>query len=73
MAESTFTKMNNVMKENDIPWTNCVGTAVDNTSVNNSLIMTICATMESKCVFHGLPFTIFCKLLQSRQQKVSLR
>ena len=33
-AESIFAKMDSVLQEHNIPWGNCVGVSVDNTSVN---------------------------------------
>ena len=33
-AESIFQKMNEVLQTNEVPWINCVGVSVDNTSVN---------------------------------------
>lgn len=45
-AESIFSKMNEVLVRHNVPWINCVGVGVDNTSVNmgksNSIMTRVC-------------------------------
>ena len=70
MAESIFTKMDNVMKDNGIPWANCVGTAVDNTSVNvgrRNSIMTRVIRQSPNVYFMGCP----CHILHNTAMKAA--
>ena len=57
-AESIFTKMNEVLQSNGIPWANCVGAGVDNTSVNlgrNNSIRTRVLQQNPSTYFMGCP------------------
>ena len=69
-AESIFTKMDNVMRDNHIPWTNCVGSAVDNTSVNlgrRNSIMTRVLQKNPKVYFMGCP----CHIVHNTAMKAA--
>jgi hypothetical protein len=57
-AAAIFDKINSVMTAHAIPWSNCVGFGVDNTSVNigrNNSIMTRVITLNPACYFMGCP------------------
>ena len=50
--------MNRALKSNDIPWSNCVGVSVDNTSVNlgkKNSIMTRAVQQNPCTYFMGCP------------------
>lgn len=69
-AESIFTKMNHVMQSNHIPWANCVGAAVDNTSVNlgrRNSIMTRVLQQNPATYFMGCP----CHIVHNTALKAS--
>ena len=69
-AESIFSKMNEVMETHHIPWTNCVGIGVDNTSVNlgkNNSIMTRVRQENSSSYFMGCP----CHIVHNMALKAS--
>ena len=75
-AEAIFGKMNEVLELHNIPWSNCVGVGVDNTSVNigrHNSIMTRVHQVNPFVYFMGCPCHIshnaantaaeaFCKL-----------
>ena len=57
-AETIFSKMNEVLESHDIPWSNCVGVGVDNTSVNigrHNSIMTRVHQVNPSVYFMGCP------------------
>lgn len=57
-AESIFGKVNEVLRENEIPWANCVGASVDNTSVNlgkRNSIFTRAMEQNPAIYFMGCP------------------
>ena len=57
-ADSIFSKIDSVLTKHDIPWQNCVGFGVDNTSVNVGLrhsIMTHVKQKNTSCYFMGCP------------------
>ena len=58
------------MKDNHIPWTNCVGTAVDNTSVNlgrRNSIMTRVLQQNPNVYFMGCP----CHIVHNTAMKAA--
>ena len=69
-AESIFSKMDSVLHTNQIPWGNCVGVGVDNTSVNmgkaNS-IMTRVKQQNPAAYFMGCP----CHIMHNMATKAS--
>lgn len=57
-AEVIFDKINNVLQIHNIPWVNCIGVGVDNTSVNigrHNSIMTRIHGMNPSVYFMGCP------------------
>ena len=57
-AASIFSKIDSIMAKHNIPWSNCVGFGVDNTSVNVGIrnsIMTDVKQKVSTCYFMGCP------------------
>ena len=69
-AESIFTKMDDVLQSNQIPWTNCVGAGVDNTSVNlgkRNSIMTRVLQQNPATYFMGCP----CHIVHNTALKAS--
>ena len=55
-ASSIFDKVNSVINQHGIPWSNCVGFGVDNTSVNvgrHHSIMTLVREVNNNCYFMG--------------------
>ena len=70
-AESIFAKMNDVFQRKDIPWANCVGIGVDNTSVNlgkSNSIMTRVLQTESSCI---LSWVAPCHIVHNMAMKAS--
>lgn len=69
-AESIFVTMDSVLESQSIPWSNCVGLSVDNTSVNmgrHNSIMTR-ATQKNPAVYMmGCP----CHILHNTAQKAN--
>ncbi len=62
--------MNEVLESNGIPWTNCVGVSVDNTSVNlgrNNSIMTRVIRKNPATYFMGCP----CHIVHNMAMKAS--
>ena len=60
-AESIFSKMSEVLVRHSIPWINCVGVGVDNTSVNmgkSNSIMTRVYRVNPGTYFMGCPYHI---------------
>ena len=69
-AERIFSKMNEVLHTNLIPWANCVGVVVDNTSVNlgkSNSIMTRVQQQNPAVYFLGCP----CHIVHIRAMKAS--
>ena len=69
-AESIFAKMNDVFQRKDIPWANCVGIGVDNTSVNlgkSNSIMTRVLQQNPAAYFMGCP----CHIVHNMAMKAS--
>lgn len=69
-AESIFSKMDETLKSNDIPWHNCVGLGVDNTSVNlgkRNSIMTRVLAQNPAVFFMGRP----CHIVHNMALKAS--
>lgn len=57
-ASEIYSKINSVLNQLNIPWSNCVGFGVDNTSVNVGLrhsIMTLVKQENKNCYFMGCP------------------
>ena len=57
-ATTIFNKIDLVLSTHSIPWSNCVGFGVDNTSVNVGLrhsIMTQVKSKNNECYFMGCP------------------
>ena len=57
-ADAIFTKINAVLQSFHIPWSNCIGFGVDNTSVNVGIrnsIMTRVKQQNDCCYFMGCP------------------
>ena len=57
-AEGIFTKMEEALQKHEIPWLNCVGVGVDNTSVNmgcNNSIMTRLKQVNASVYVMGCP------------------
>ena len=58
-AEGIFQKMQSALEKHDISWMNCIGIAVDNTSVNvgcrNSIKTRVHAGSKSCCLYYGMP------------------
>ena len=57
-AETIFTKIDSVISTHNIPWINCVGVGVDNTSVNigrHNSIMTRVHNVNATVYFMGCP------------------
>ena len=57
-ADAIFSKINSVLSNYQIPWDNCIGFGVDNTSVNVGMrnsIMTRVKEKNSSCYFMGCP------------------
>ena len=70
IAESIFTKTDDVLLSNQIPWTNCVGAGVDNTSVNlgkRNSIMTRVLQQNPAIYFMGCP----CHIVHNTALKAS--
>ena len=63
-AASIFKKMDDVLKENGISWSNCVGVSVDNTSVNlgkkNSIMTRVLQTKFAYVNGHTCPYVLLC-------------
>ena len=69
-AESIFTKMNSVLQSNHIPWANCVGVGVDNTSLNlgrSNSIMTRVLQQNPATYFMSCP----CHIAHNMAMKAS--
>ena len=69
-AQSIFAKMDYVLQSNQIPWANCVGTGVDNTSVNlgrSNSIMTRVLQQNPATYFMGCP----CHIVHNMAMKAS--
>ena len=61
-ASTIYRKINSVINQLNIPWSNCVGFGVDNTSVNVGLrhsIMTLVKQENENCYFMGCPVTLY--------------
>ena len=57
-AAAIFEKIDSILCNNGIPWTNCIGFGVDNTSVNlgnRNSIMTRVREKNDECYFMGCP------------------
>ena len=54
-AESIFLKIDEVFQNNHIPWSNCVGFSVDNTSVNLGKKNSIYTRANPSIYFMGCP------------------
>ena len=69
-AETIFNKMDEVLQANEIPWSNCVGTCVDNTSVNMGIrnsIRSRALAKNSAIYFMGCP----CHIVHNTCMKAS--
>ena len=56
-----FSKIDSILDNYSIPWVNCVGFGVDNTSVNIGIhhsIMTLVKEKNSSCYFMVVPATL---------------
>ncbi|KAK1892520.1 Zinc finger BED domain containing protein 5 [Dissostichus eleginoides] len=71
-AEVIYTKINDTLQENDIPWRNCVGLSIDNAPVNTGARNSISARMlkenGSICI-HGCPCHIIHNTAKHAGQK----
>ncbi len=69
-ASAIFDKMNSVLQGCNIPWINCVGVSVDNTSVNlgkNNSIFTRVMEKNSATFFMGCP----CHIIHNTSMKAT--
>lgn len=69
-AESIFATMDSVLESRGIPWSNCVGLSVDNTSVNmgrHNSIMTRATQKNPSVYMMGCP----CHILHNAAQKAN--
>ena len=69
-AESIFATMDRVLESRSIPWSNCVGLSVDNTSVNmgrGNSIMTRATPKNPAVYMMGCP----CHILHNTAQKAN--
>ena len=69
-AASIFAKMDDVLQSNNIPWDNCVGIGVDNTSVNLGRSNSILTRVQQKnpaTYFMGCP----CHIVHNMATKAS--
>ena len=60
-AAAIFNKMDEVLQQNNISWSNCVGVSVDNTSVNlgkNNSVMTWVHQKHPAAYFVGCPYHV---------------
>lgn len=70
-AEGIFSKMQEALEKHDIPWSNCVGIAMDNTSVNlgyRNSIKTRIQEVNSAIYIMGCP----CHIVHNIAGKASL-
>ncbi len=59
-AETIFNKMDEALTSSGIPWSHCIGTGVDNTSVNLGIrnsIRTRVLQKKSSHLLHGMPLS----------------
>ena len=75
-ATAIFTKIDSILDSYSIPWANCVGFGVDNTSVNIGIhhsIMTLVKEKNISCYFMGCPchlvHNVACHASESFQKK----
>ncbi|XP_034091651.1 uncharacterized protein LOC117559094 isoform X1 [Gymnodraco acuticeps] len=71
-AEVIYTKINDTLQENDIPWRNCVGLSIDNAPVNTAARNSISARMlkENGSIYiHGCPCHIIHNTAKHAGQK----
>ncbi|KAK1904474.1 Protein FAM200B, partial [Dissostichus eleginoides] len=71
-AEVIYTKINDALQENDIPWRNCVGLSIDNAPVNTGARNSISARMlkENGSIYiHGCPCHIIHNTAKHAGQK----
>ncbi|KAK1898498.1 Protein FAM200B [Dissostichus eleginoides] len=71
-AEVIYTKINDTLQENDIPWRNCVGLSIDNAPVNTGARNSISARMlkENGSIYiHGSPCHIIHNTAKHAGQK----
>ena len=69
-AASIFKKMDRILKDNGIPWNQCIGVSVDNTSVNlgkRNSIMTRIQEVNEAIYFMGCP----CHIIHNTCMKAS--
>ena len=69
-AESIFTRMDEVLQSNAVPWDNCVGVSVDNTSVNMGKCNSIRTRVQQhnpNAYFMGCP----CHVVHNMSMKAS--
>ena len=70
-AAAIFSKMDLVLQTNSIPWANCVGVSVDNTSVNlgrHNSIFTQVKEKNSAVYFMGCP----CHIVHNTSMKATV-
>ena len=73
-AASIFEKMNEILMRNEIPWANCVGVSVDNTSVNlgkSNSIFTRAKEQNPDIYFMGCPCHIIHNTCMKAAEKFS--
>ena len=69
-AASIFNKIDEVLKTHEVPWGNCVGFSVDNTSTNldeRNSVKTRVLTENQECYFLGCP----CHIIHNTAHKGS--
>lgn len=73
-AESIFSKMDETLQDHGVPWHNCVGVGVDNTSVNlgkRNSIMTRVVQKHPAVFFMGCPCHVVHNMALKASEKLS--